>query len=137
AAKAELRATCSEPPPAAIPAGTYRNITGNTATALGLVTAASKAGLPIFLGSYPITPASDVLHELAALKQFGVVTFQAEDEIAGIGSALGASFGGAIGVTTTSGPGMDLKAEALGLAPAVEPPLVLLDLHAHRPAPGS
>jgi 2-oxoglutarate/2-oxoacid ferredoxin oxidoreductase subunit alpha len=136
AENAELLAVSYEVAPAAIPAGTYRNITGNTATALGLVTAASKAGLPIFLGSYPITPASDVLHELAALKQFGVVTFQAEDEIAGIGSALGASFGGAIGVTTTSGPGMDLKAETLGLALAVELPLVVCDIQRAGPSTG-
>ena len=119
-----------------IPAGTYRNVTGNTATALGLVAAANRAGLPIFLGSYPITPASDVLHELAGLKQFDVVTFQAEDEIAGIGAALGAAFGGAIGVTTTSGPGMDLKAETLGLALAVELPLIVCDIQRAGPSTG-
>jgi 2-oxoglutarate/2-oxoacid ferredoxin oxidoreductase subunit alpha len=132
----ELLAVSYEVRPAAIPAGTYRNITGNTATALGLVTAARKAGLPLFLGSYPITPASDVLHELAALKQFDVCTFQAEDEIAGVGSALGAAFGGAIGVTTTSGPGMDLKAETLGLALAVELPLIVCDIQRAGPSTG-
>jgi 2-oxoglutarate/2-oxoacid ferredoxin oxidoreductase subunit alpha len=136
AENAELLAVSYQVAPAAIPPGTYRNITGNTATALGLVAAASKAGLSIFLGSYPITPASDVLHELATLKQFGVVTFQAEDEIAGIGSALGASFGGAIGVTTTSGPGMDLKAETLGLALAVELPLIVCDIQRAGPSTG-
>src|SRR5262249_55761631 len=122
--------------PAAIPPGLYRNITGNTATALGLVAAAHKANLPLFLGSYPITPASDVLHELAALKQFNVYTFQAEDEIAGVGAALGASFGGAIGITTTSGPGMDLKAETIGLALAVELPLVVVDIQRAGPSTG-
>jgi 2-oxoglutarate ferredoxin oxidoreductase subunit alpha len=136
AENAELLAVSYEVAPAPIPAGTYRNITGNTATALGLVAAANRAGLPIFLGSYPITPASDVLHELATLKQFDVVTFQAEDEIAGIGSALGAAFGGAIGVTTTSGPGMDLKAETLGLALAVELPLIVCDIQRAGPSTG-
>src|SRR5262245_14162782 len=136
AENAELLAVSYEVRPATIPAGTYRNITGNTATALGLVAAARKAGLPLFLGSYPITPASDVLHELAALKQFDVCTFQAEDEIAGIGSALGAAFGGAIGVTTTSGPGMDLKAETLGLALAVELPLIICDIQRAGPSTG-
>ena len=97
--------------PAKMPPGTYRNVTGNTALALGLVAAAHRAGLPLVLGSYPITPASDILHALAALKRHGVTTLQAEDEIAGIGIALGASFGGAIGVTTTSGPGVALKSE--------------------------
>jgi len=136
AENAELLAVSYQVAPAAIPAGTYRNVTGNTATALGLVAAANRAGLPIFLGSYPITPASDVLHELAALKQFDVVTFQAEDEIAGIGAALGAAFGGAIGVTTTSGPGMDLKAETLGLALAVELPLIVCDIQRAGPSTG-
>ncbi len=105
----ELFASSYEVKPARIEPGTYRNITGNTATALGFITAAHKAGLPIFLGSYPITPASDILHELAGYKNFNVYTFQAEDEIAGVGSALGAAFGGAIGITTTSGPGMNLR----------------------------
>ncbi len=136
AENAELLAVSYEVRPAAIAPGTYRNITGNTATALGLVTAAHKAGLPIFLGSYPITPASDVLHELAAWKQFDVCTFQAEDEIAGVGSALGAAFGGAIGITTTSGPGMDLKAETLGLALAVELPLIVVDIQRAGPSTG-
>src|SRR4030095_11432856 len=132
----EMLAVSYEVRPAAIPAGTYRNITGNTATAIGLVAAARKAGLPLFLGSYPITPASDVLHELAALKHFDVCTFQAEDEIAGVGSALGAAFGGAIGVTTTSGPGMDLKAETIGLALAVELPLIVCDIQRAGPSTG-
>src|SRR5215468_5514122 len=136
AENAELLAVSYQVAPATIPAGTYRNITGNTATALGLVAAARKAALPLFLGSYPITPASDVLHELAALKQFDVCTFQAEDEIAGIGAALGAAFGGAIGVTTTSGPGMDLKAETLGLALAVELPLIVCDIQRAGPSTG-
>jgi 2-oxoglutarate ferredoxin oxidoreductase subunit alpha len=136
AENAELLAVSYEVPPATIPPGTYRNITGNTATALGLVAAAQKAGLPIFLGSYPITPASDVLHELSALKEFDVCTFQAEDEIAGIGAALGAAFGGAIGVTTTSGPGMDLKSETLGLALAVELPLIVIDIQRAGPSTG-
>jgi 2-oxoglutarate ferredoxin oxidoreductase subunit alpha len=122
--------------PAAIRPGTYRNITGNTATALGFVAAATRAGRPLFLGSYPITPASDILHELAALKHFGVHTFQAEDEIAGIGAALGAAFGGAIAITTTSGPGMNLKAETLGLALAVELPLVVTDVQRAGPSTG-
>jgi 2-oxoglutarate ferredoxin oxidoreductase subunit alpha len=106
--------------PAALPPGTYTNITGNTALAWGLVAAGQQAGLPIFLGSYPITPASDILHELSKHKRFGVRTFQAEDEIAGIGAAIGAAFGGHLGVTTTSGPGLSLKAEALGLAVSLE-----------------
>jgi 2-oxoglutarate ferredoxin oxidoreductase subunit alpha len=122
--------------PAPIAPGTYRNITGNLATALGFVVAANKAGRPLFLGSYPITPASDVLHELSALKQFDVHTFQAEDEIAGIGSALGAAFAGAIAITTTSGPGMNLKAETLGLALAVELPLVVTDIQRAGPSTG-
>src|SRR5437773_1929992 len=111
AENAELFAVSYEIRPAKIAPGRYRNITGNTATALGFVCAAQKAGRPLFLGSYPITPASDVLHELSGWKQYGVYTFQAEDEIAGIGAALGAAFGGAIAITTTSGPGMNLKAE--------------------------
>jgi 2-oxoglutarate ferredoxin oxidoreductase subunit alpha len=114
----------------------YRNITGNSALALGLVAASQKAGRSLFLGSYPITPASDVLHDLAGLKQFDVVTFQAEDEIGGIGAALGAAFGGAVGVTTTSGPGMDLKSETMGLAVAVELPLVIVDIQRAGPSTG-
>jgi 2-oxoglutarate/2-oxoacid ferredoxin oxidoreductase subunit alpha len=136
AENAELFAISYEIKPAKIAPGKYRNITGNTATALGFVAAAQKCGRPIFLGSYPITPASDILHELSALKQFGVYTFQAEDEIAGVGSALGAAFGGAIGITTTSGPGMNLKAETIGLACAVELPLVITDIQRAGPSTG-
>ena len=132
----ELFASSYEVKPARIEPGTYRNITGNTATALGFITAAHKAGLPIFLGSYPITPASDILHELAGYKNFNVYTFQAEDEIAGVGSALGAAFGGAIGITTTSGPGMNLKAETVGLAAAVELPLIITDIQRAGPSTG-
>ena len=132
----EMLAVSYEVRPAAIPPGMYRNVTGNTATALGLVAGAHKARLPIFLGSYPITPASDVLHELAALKQFDIYTFQAEDEIAGVGAALGAAFGGSIGITTTSGPGMDLKAETIGLALAVELPLIVVDIQRAGPSTG-
>ncbi|MFN3394512.1 MAG: 2-oxoacid:acceptor oxidoreductase family protein, partial [Candidatus Thermochlorobacter sp.] len=101
---------------AKLPAGTYRHIMGNQATAFGLIAASKKSGLPLFLGSYPITPASDILHELAKYKNFGVRTFQAEDEIAGITIAIGASYAGALAVTSTSGPGFSLKTEALGLA---------------------
>ncbi|MHB1593198.1 MAG: 2-oxoacid:acceptor oxidoreductase subunit alpha [Streptosporangiaceae bacterium] len=122
--------------PAALPPGLYRNITGNTALAYGLVSAAQLAGLPLFLGSYPITPASDILHELSKLKRFGVRTFQAEDEIGGVGAALGASFGGSLGVTSTSGPGMALKAETIGLAVAVELPLVVCDIQRAGPSTG-
>jgi 2-oxoglutarate ferredoxin oxidoreductase subunit alpha len=136
AENAELFAVSYEVPAAKIAPGRYRNITGNTATALGFVAAAQKAGRPIFLGSYPITPASDVLHELSGLKQFGVYTFQAEDEIAGIGAALGAAFGGAIAITTTSGPGMNLKAETMGLALAVELPVVITDIQRAGPSTG-
>src|SRR5207245_8432764 len=106
----------------------YRNITGNTALAYGLIAASVRSGLPLFLGSYPITPASDILHELAKHKRFGVRTLQAEDEIAGVGAALGAAFGGSLGVTTTSGPGVDLKAETIGLAVSLELPLVDIDI---------
>jgi 2-oxoglutarate ferredoxin oxidoreductase subunit alpha len=136
AENAELFAVSYEIAPAKIAPGRYRNITGNTATTLGFVAAAQKAGRPIFLGSYPITPASDVLHELSALKQYGAYTFQAEDEIAGIGAALGAAFGGAIAITTTSGPGMNLKAETMGLALAVELPLVITDIQRAGPSTG-
>ncbi len=122
--------------PAALPRGTYRNITGNTALSYGLIAASQLSGLPLFLGSYPITPASDILHELARRKPFGVRTFQAEDEIAGIGAALGAAFGGALGVTTTSGPGMTLKAETIGLAVAVELPLIICDIQRAGPSTG-
>ncbi len=122
--------------PAVIAPGTYRNITGNAALAYGLVAASRRSGLPLFLGSYPITPASDVLHELSKLKRFGVRTFQAEDEISGVGAALGASFGGGLGVTTTSGPGMCLKAETVGLAASVELPLIICDVQRAGPSTG-
>jgi 2-oxoglutarate ferredoxin oxidoreductase subunit alpha len=122
--------------PAPLPVGNYRNINGNTALAIGLVAASRLAGLPLFLGSYPITPASDILHELSKHKRFGVRTFQAEDEISGVGAALGAAFGGALGVTTTSGPGMCLKAETIGLAAAVELPLVICDIQRAGPSTG-
>jgi 2-oxoglutarate ferredoxin oxidoreductase subunit alpha len=136
AENAELFAVSYDVKPAPIAPGTYRNITGNSATALGFVAAARQAGRPIFLGSYPITPASDILHELSGLKQFGVYTFQAEDEIAGVGAALGAAFGGAIAITTTSGPGMNLKAETIGLALAVELPLIITDIQRAGPSTG-
>ncbi len=122
--------------PARIAPGFYRNITGNSATALGFVTAAVKAGRPLFLGSYPITPASEVLQELSGYKNFPVYTFQAEDEIAGVGAAIGAAFGGAIAITTTSGPGLDLKAEAIGLAVKTELPLVITDVQRGGPSTG-
>src|SRR5262249_60492449 len=108
--------------------------TGNRAVAIGLVAAARRSGLPLFLGSYPITPASDILHELSKLKRFGVRTFQAEDEIGGVGAALGASFGGALGVTSTSGPGMALQGETIGLAVSVELPLVICDIQPAGPS---
>jgi len=122
--------------PAALPPGKYRNITGNSALSLGLVAAGQLTGLPLFLGSYPITPASDILHELSKHKRFGIRTFQAEDEISGVGAALGASFGGALGITTTSGPGMCLKAETIGLAVAVELPLIVCDVQRAGPSTG-
>lgn len=133
---AEFFAESYEVKPAAIEPGTYRNITGNSATALGFVAAAQRAGRPLFLGSYPITPASDILHELSKYKSLDVYTFQAEDEIAGIGAAIGAAFGGAIALTTTSGPGLDLKAEALGLAVKVELPLIVTDVQRGGPSTG-
>jgi 2-oxoglutarate ferredoxin oxidoreductase subunit alpha len=122
--------------PAKLPAGTYRNITGNTALAYGLIAASVRAGLPLFLGAYPITPASDVLHELSKHKKFGVLTFQAEDEIAAVGAALGASYGGALGVTSTSGPGVALKGETIGLAVMQELPLVICDIQRAGPSTG-
>ncbi|OPC84977.1 2-oxoglutarate ferredoxin oxidoreductase subunit alpha [Embleya scabrispora] len=122
--------------PAKLPSGTYRNITGNLALSYGLVAAGQLAELPVYLGSYPITPASDILHELAKHKNFGVRTFQAEDEIAGIGAALGASFGGALGVTTTSGPGVALKSETIGLAVSLELPLLIVDVQRGGPSTG-
>jgi 2-oxoglutarate ferredoxin oxidoreductase subunit alpha len=132
----EMFASSYEVPAAKIKPGLYRNITGNTATALGFVAAAVKSGRPIFLGSYPITPASDVLHELSSLKNFPIYTFQAEDEIAGVSSAIGAAFGGAIALTTTSGPGMNLKEEAIGLAVKVELPLIVTDIQRAGPSTG-
>ncbi|MCG2621287.1 2-oxoacid:acceptor oxidoreductase subunit alpha [Arthrobacter sp. I2-34] len=122
--------------PAPMAPGTYRNITGNTALAYGLIAGSTQSGLPLFLGSYPITPASDILHELSKHKQFGVTTFQAEDEIAGVGAALGASFGGALGVTTTSGPGIALKAETIGLAVMLELPMVVVNVQRGGPSTG-
>jgi 2-oxoglutarate ferredoxin oxidoreductase subunit alpha len=122
--------------PATLPSGIYRNITGNLALAYGLIAASKLSGLPLFLGSYPITPASDVLHELAKHKRFGVRTFQAEDEIAAVGASLGAAFGGSLAVTSTSGPGMALKAETVGLAVSVELPLVVLDVQRAGPSTG-
>lgn len=122
--------------PAAMPAGTYRNITGNLALAYGLIAASEQSGLRLFLGSYPITPASDILHELSKHKRFGVMTFQAEDEIAGIGAALGASYGGSLGVTTTSGPGIALKSETIGLAVSLELPLMVIDVQRGGPSTG-
>ena len=122
--------------PAPMREGLYRNISGNPALAMGLITAAQKSGLPLFLGTYPITPASDILHELSKHKRFGVATFQAEDEIAGIGSAIGASYGGALAVTTTSGPGIALKSEAIGLAVTLELPVVVVDVQRGGPSTG-
>src|SRR5204862_1255767 len=114
--------------PAQMPPGGYRNITGNAALALGIVAARVRSGLPVVLGAYPITPASDILHELSKHKRFGVTTVQAEDEIAAIGVALGAAYGGALGVTSTSGPGVALKAETISLAVALVLPLVVIVL---------
>ena len=122
--------------PAVHDPGTYTNINGNTALAWGLIAASRLSGLPVFLGSYPITPASDILHELSRHKEFGIRTLQAEDEIAGIGAAIGAAFGGHLGVTTTSGPGLALKAEALGLAVSLELPLVVIDIQRGGPSTG-
>jgi len=132
----ELFAVSYEVRPAPIAPGFYRNITGNSATAMGFVAASRKAGLPLFLGSYPITPASDILHELSGYKHFGVTTFQAEDEIAAAGAALGAAFGGSIGITTSSGPGMNLKMETIGLAVMVELPMVIVDIQRAGPSTG-
>ena len=122
--------------PAKLAPGVYRNITGNQALALGLVAASVQSELPLFLGAYPITPASGILEELAGYKHFGVRTFQAEDEIAAVGAALGASFGGALGVSTSSGPGIVLKQEAIGLAVTLELPLVILDIQRAGPSTG-
>jgi 2-oxoglutarate ferredoxin oxidoreductase subunit alpha len=122
--------------PAVMPPGTYRNITGNLALAYGLVAGGVQSGLPVFLGTYPITPASDILHELSKHKSFGVMTFQAEDEIAGVGAAIGASYAGHLGVTSTSGPGVALKSEAIGLAVMTELPLVVIDVQRGGPSTG-
>jgi 2-oxoglutarate ferredoxin oxidoreductase subunit alpha len=132
----EAFAVTYEVKPAPLPTGTYRQITGNTALSYGLVAAGQVTGLPVFLGSYPITPASDILHELSKHKGFGVTTFQAEDEISGVGAALGASFGGALGVTTTSGPGLSLKSETVGLAVALELPMIVVDVQRGGPSTG-
>jgi 2-oxoglutarate ferredoxin oxidoreductase subunit alpha len=122
--------------PAHLKEGVYRNVSGNEATAMGFVAASVKTGLPLFLGSYPITPASDILHELSRYKNFGVKTFQAEDEIAGITSAIGAAFAGSLAITTTSGPGLSLKSEAIGLAVMTELPLVIVDVQRGGPSTG-
>jgi len=133
---AELFESAYQVRPAAQEPGVYTNITGNTALAWGLIAAAHQAHLPLFLGSYPITPASDILHELSKHKHFGVRTLQAEDEIAGVGAAIGAAFGGSLGVTTTSGPGIDLKSESIGLAVSLELPLVVVDIQRGGPSTG-
>lgn len=122
--------------PAKLPEGKYKNISGNEATAYGFITASVKSGLPLFLGSYPITPASDILHELSKHKNFGVRTFQAEDEISAITAAIGASFSGALAITTTSGPGVALKTEAIGLAVMTELPIVIIDVQRGGPSTG-
>ncbi|MDH4069946.1 MAG: 2-oxoacid:acceptor oxidoreductase subunit alpha [Ignavibacteria bacterium] len=132
----EIFTTRFEVKPATLPPGRYRNIMGNSATVLGLVAASQKSGLNLFLGSYPITPASDILHELAALKRFGVKTFQAEDEIGAVCAAIGASYAGNLAVTTTSGPGLALKAEAINLAIMLELPLVVIDVQRGGPSTG-
>jgi 2-oxoglutarate ferredoxin oxidoreductase subunit alpha len=132
----EIFAARYEVKPAPLTPGKYRSITGNEATAWGMIAASVKSGLDLFLGSYPITPASDILHELSKHKNFRVKTFQAEDEIAGITSAIGASYGGALGTTTTSGPGMALKSEAMGLAVMLELPLVIIDVQRGGPSTG-
>jgi 2-oxoglutarate ferredoxin oxidoreductase subunit alpha len=132
----ELFPNTYEVKPATLEPGTYTNISGNTALAWGLIAAGQLAKLPLFLGSYPITPASDILHELSKHKNFGVRTFQAEDEIAGIGASLGASYAGSLGITTTSGPGVDLKAETIGLAVNLELPLLIIDIQRGGPSTG-
>jgi len=132
----EAFAVSYEVRPARLTPGTYRNISGNLALAYGLVAASQLSGLPLFLGAYPITPASDILHELSKHKAFGVRTFQAEDEIAGVGAALGAAFGGALGVTTSSGPGIALKAETIGLGVSLELPLLVIDIQRSGPSTG-
>lgn len=133
---AELFADTYVVRPAPIEAGLYRNMTGNQAAALGFVAAGQLSGLPLFLGSYPITPASDILHELAKYKNFGVRSFQAEDEIAAVGAAIGAAFGGSLALTTSSGPGVALKSEAIGLAVMTELPLIIADIQRGGPSTG-
>jgi 2-oxoglutarate ferredoxin oxidoreductase subunit alpha len=132
----EAFGTTYEVSPAKLPAGEYRQISGNTALAYGIVAAGQLAGIPVVLGSYPITPASDILHELSKHKNFNVTTFQAEDEIGGICAALGAAYGGALGVTSTSGPGLSLKSEALGLGVMTELPLLVIDVQRGGPSTG-
>ena len=132
----EAFATTYEVAPAKLPAGEYRQISGNTALAYGIITAGHLSGIQVLLGSYPITPASDILHELSKHKNFNVMTFQAEDEIAGIGAALGASYGGSLGVTSTSGPGVALKSEFIGLAVMTELPLLIIDVQRGGPSTG-
>jgi 2-oxoglutarate ferredoxin oxidoreductase subunit alpha len=132
----EAFAVTYEVPPAKFPPGTYRQITGNAALAYGIVAAGQCANMPVYLGSYPITPASDILHELSKHKNFNVTTMQAEDEIAGVGAALGAAYGGALGVTTTSGPGIALKSETIGLAVMSELPLLVIDVQRGGPSTG-
>lgn len=132
----EAFATTYEVSPAKLKSGEYRQISGNTALAYGIVTAGHLAQIQVVLGTYPITPASDILHELSKHKNFNVLTFQAEDEIAGIGAAIGASYGGALGVTSTSGPGVSLKSEAIGLAVMTELPLIIIDVQRGGPSTG-
>ncbi len=132
----DLFTTRYEVKPAKLPAGTYRSISGNEATALGFITASQVSSLPLFLGSYPITPASDILHYLSKYKNYGVRTFQAEDEIAGVSAAIGAAFGGSLAITTTSGPGLALKTEAIGLAVMTELPIVIIDVQRGGPSTG-
>ena len=133
---AELGSHVVSIPPAKLASGTYTNINGNTALSWGLIAASQQSGLPAFLGSYPITPASDILHELAKHKNFGVRTFQAEDEIAAVSAAIGAAYGGHFAITTTSGPGVALKGEAIGLAVSLELPLVIVDIQRGGPSTG-
>lgn len=132
----EIFTTRYDVKPAKLPKGIYRNVSGNEAVALGFVTASLKSGLPLFLGSYPITPASEILQELSKYKEYGVVTFQAEDEISGVCSAIGAAFAGALAITNTSGPGLSLKTEAIGLAVMTELPLVIIDVQRGGPSTG-
>jgi 2-oxoglutarate ferredoxin oxidoreductase subunit alpha len=132
----ESFAVTYEVAPAKLRTGTYRQITGNTALAYGIVAAGQQSKLPVVLGTYPITPASDILHELSKHKNFGITTIQAEDEIAGVGAALGASYGGALGVTSTSGPGLALKSETIGLAVMTELPLIVIDVQRGGPSTG-